>query len=73
MDNFINYLGQYTGKTYKDFTEDAMTTAYEDINDTIIEELIEEIHASKLITWNDGIDTDKLEMWLKDNYRLELR
>ena len=45
--------------------------AMEDINDSIVEELIEEIHAQKLITWDDEINTDKLEMWLKDMYRLE--
>jgi bifunctional DNase/RNase len=71
MGNFIKFMDEH--KTFNDFTEDVMTTAHEDINDTIIEALIEEIHAAKLITWEDGIDTDKLEMFLKDNYILELK
>lgn len=48
-----------------------MDKAHKAINDMIIEDLIEEIHAHKLITWDDEINTDKLEMWLKDMYRLE--
>ena len=73
MQDTVNFFAKYTGKTYNDFTKDAMATAHEDINETIIEALIEEIHAGKLITWEDGIDTDKLEMFLKDNYILELK
>jgi bifunctional DNase/RNase len=69
IDNFIKFMDDYK----YNFTEDVMTTAHEDINETIIEALIEEIHAAKLITWEDGIDTDKLEMFLKDNYILELK
>ena len=73
MGDFIVFLNDNIDPLAK--TRDSITVGMEDINDTIVEELIEEIHAQSLIKWVDDsngmhLDTDGLEMWLKEQYEV---
>lgn len=84
MEDFIGFMNKYTSmddimptdRERIDLVDDNITIAFNDINDSIIDDLMGEIETANLITWEHDSDGDRpnydnLEEWLKMYYRLE--
>lgn len=77
MEDFNIFLNKYSNFNLADEYRKREEAEY-DIQHTIISDLDDEIHENCLITLETDLDgttinTDKLVMWLQDNYTVEPR